>query len=411
MDKSIFYKRQQKFGQKLKQLHHWNALFFTFLALTGLLLVSSDFRQWLPQVRIWVKDSHIWIGFISLLPLLFYTPKMVKHLKTLRKRKNNRTNLYVVLSILGALIVSGILLTFQRELNPGLSSFALIVHDIMTWVGVPYLIYHSITRSQWFKAIEKRRAEEKENKRMVIEDSNPIMNRRTFLRRGTGAGIVIVFSPFIYQWAKPYLNLPSGPPPPSEMPLTEAFSPLPTPAPKSKPPIGGGRTGEFRYYTVTQMPTITDDNFSFTIDGLVDQVQEWDWESFVGINRGVQVANFYCVTGWSVFDVTWEGIKLSDLLKRAGVKDKATHVKFYSQDGVYTDSLTLDQAMDDDVMVAMLIDGELIPNRNGGPVRLIVPRMYAYKSVKWLNRIELIDEEHIGYWQQRGYGQDAWVKL
>ncbi|TGB01943.1 molybdopterin-dependent oxidoreductase [Halobacillus salinus] len=411
MDKRIFYKKQQKFGQKLKQLHHWNALLFTFLAFTGLILVSSEFRQWLPQVRIWVRDSHIWIGFISLLPLLFYGPKLVKHLKTLRKRRNNRVNLYVVLFVLVALIASGLLLTFQRSLNPALSSFALITHDIMTWFGVPYLLYHSITRSRWFKAIEKRRAEEKQNKRMVIEEGNPVMNRRTFLRRGTGTGIALVFTPFIYQWAKPYLGIQSSSSSTSTLPLTEAFSPMPTPLPKSKPPIGGGRSGDFRYYTVTRMPDISDENFSFTIDGLVDRSKQWDWKDFVNLSREVQVSNFYCVTGWSVYDVTWEGIKLRDLLEKAGVQKKATHVKFYSQDGVYTDSLTLDQAMDADVMVAMLIDGELIPNRNGGPVRLIVPKMYAYKSVKWLNRIELIDEEHIGYWEQRGYSKDAWVNL
>ncbi|WP_343063332.1 molybdopterin-dependent oxidoreductase [Halobacillus locisalis] len=411
MDKSIFYKKQKKFGQSLKQLHHWNALLCTFLALTGLILVSSEFRQWLPQVRIWVKDSHIWMGFISILPLVFYRPKMIKHLRTLRKRKNNRMNLYVVLSILIALLISGLILTFQRNFGPGISAFALIVHDMMTWIGVPYLIYHSITRSGWFKAIEKRRAEEKQNKRMVIEEGNPIMNRRTLLRRGTGVGIVLVFTPFIYQWLKPYLSIPSPSEPSSGLPLTEAFSPMPTPAPKSKPPIGGGRNGEFRYYTVTPMPTINDDNFSFTIDGLVDNSASWNWEEFVNLSREVQVSNFYCVTGWSVYDVTWEGIKLKDLLDQAVIHSNATHVKFYSQDGVYTDSLTIDQAMQEDVMVAMLIDGQLIPNRNGGPVRLIVPKMYAYKSVKWLNRIELIDEEHIGYWEQRGYSTDAWVNL
>ncbi|QNG61874.1 molybdopterin-dependent oxidoreductase [Bacillus sp. PAMC26568] len=63
----------------------------------------------------------------------------------------------------------------------------------------------------------------------------------------------------------------------------------------------------------------------------------------------------------------------------------------------------------DDVMVAVLIDGDLITEKNGGQVRLIVPKMYAYKSVKWLNRIELIDYVHIGYWEKRGYSKDAWV--
>lgn len=84
-------------------------------------------------------------------------------------------------------------------------------------------------------------------------------------------------------------------------------------------------------------------------------------------------------------------------------------VKFYSGDGVYTDSLTLDQARMDDIMVAVMHDGKPIPNQLGGPVRLVTPQMYAYKSVKWLNRIELINEDYVGYWEQRGYDKDAWL--
>lgn len=85
------------------------------------------------------------------------------------------------------------------------------------------------------------------------------------------------------------------------------------------------------------------------------------------------------------------------------MQSKAQTVKFYSGDGVYTDTMTLEQADMDDVMVAVMHDGKVIPSDLGGPVKLIVPKMYAYKSVKWLNRIELIEGEHVGYWEQRGY--------
>jgi DMSO/TMAO reductase YedYZ molybdopterin-dependent catalytic subunit len=115
------------------------------------------------------------------------------------------------------------------------------------------------------------------------------------------------------------------------------------------------------------------------------------------------------VTGWSVYHVTYEGIPLSQFLDMAKVKSKARYVKLYSGDGVYTDTLTLEQARLEDVMVAVLMDGQLIPQKLGGPVRLIVPQMYAYKSVKWLKAIELIEEEHVGYWEARGYDTDAWV--
>lgn len=141
----------------------------------------------------------------------------------------------------------------------------------------------------------------------------------------------------------------------------------------------------------------------------MDKKLSWNWEEFVKLQREVQVSDFHCVTGWSVYKNTWEGLPLSKLLDMAGVQPGAVMVKLYSGDGVYTDSLTLDQARMDDIMVAVMHDGKPIPNQLGGPVRLVTPQMYAYKSVKWLNRIELINEDYTGYWEQRGYDKDAWL--
>lgn len=408
MNLKILFQRKLSFGKKLIQLHYYNAILFFVLSLTGLLLFSSTFRSTIPSIRVLVKDLHIWIGVISCLPLLFYFPNMKKHVKTLSRKKNNRINLKLVMTILIVLIISGFLLTFHRQTLPIVSSWALIIHDLATWVGLPYVIYHSITRSKWFKNAEKRfihKAEIKE-KPLLIEDGNPILKRRTFLRLLSGSMIAILFLPIILKWIQLNFASVSGKTPVSK---GNQFSPIPKPAAKSVPPIGGGRKGEFRYYTVTEIPKLNDKNWSFTIDGLVDNPSIYKWDQFVQLKRDVQVSDFHCVTGWSVYSVTWEGIPLRTLLQQSGIKKEAKYVKLYSADGVYTDTLLLDQAMLDDVMVAVLIDGDLITEKNGGPVRLIVPKMYAYKSVKWLNRIELIDYEHIGYWEKRGYSKDAWV--
>jgi DMSO/TMAO reductase YedYZ molybdopterin-dependent catalytic subunit len=133
------------------------------------------------------------------------------------------------------------------------------------------------------------------------------------------------------------------------------------------------------------------------------------WGEFTDIPRKVQVSNFHCITGWSVYNVTYEGIPLTRLLTLAGVQPEAGHAKFYSGDGVYTSALSMEQARMEDVMVAVLMDGEPIPSDLGGPARLIVPKMYAYKGVKWLNALELIAEPYNGYWESRGYKNDAWV--
>ncbi|UOQ84857.1 molybdopterin-dependent oxidoreductase [Gracilibacillus salinarum] len=403
MNWRLIFTKKLNVGQRLVRLHHANAIIFTVLAITGFLLFSSSFRLVFPAIRVWVRESHVWIGFISLLPILFYMPKMQKHLKTLRKRKNHRINLYYVLTVLCTLILSGVVLTYHRHVPPLISSSALVIHDLATWLGVPYLIYHSVTRSKWFKRLVK--PVKKEEKPLVVEDHNPIYRRRTFLQLITGLIIMLVFSPSILKWLRTYFPELE---PKSRVADANQFR-NPQPAGDSAPPIGGGRRGEFRYYTVTEMPTQSEENWQFSIDGLVNNTQSYDWDQFLQLKRDVQVSNFYCVTGWSVYDVTWEGIPLKKLLEDANVTKQARFVKFYSADGVYTDTLTIEQAMMDDVMVAVLIDGELISKKNGGPVRLIVPEMYAYKSVKWLNRIELIEEEHVGYWEKRGYSTDAWV--
>jgi len=110
-----------------------------------------------------------------------------------------------------------------------------------------------------------------------------------------------------------------------------------------------------------------------------------------------------------VNDVPWSGVLLSDLLREAGAKDSARALRFLSFDGVYTESLTLEQSLTPDVLVATSMWGKPITREHGGPVRLYVVPMYGYKSLKWLSGIELGSTVIPGYWEQRGYDIDAWV--
>jgi len=119
--------------------------------------------------------------------------------------------------------------------------------------------------------------------------------------------------------------------------------------------------------------------------------------------------DFQCVTGWRVHDVEWKGVRLADLLDRAGVQSDARAIRFHSFDGAYTESLTLAQARRADVIVAYEMEGSPLSDEHGGPVRLYVAPMYGYKSLKWLDRIELTHEVEEGYWEVRGYDVDGWV--
>ncbi len=183
--------------------------------------------------------------------------------------------------------------------------------------------------------------------------------RKAFIRTVIGVGLTISLGPSLIKWIS---NLGSR-----QEQAAYNFLPVPQPLPESAPPIGGGAIDTFRSYSVTRLPLFTSDNWSFTIDGLVEKPVTWNWEEFVALKRSVQVSDFHCVTGWSVYKNTWEGLPLKELLERAQVKVQARVVKFHSGDGVYTDSLTLSQADMDNVIVAVLHDGKPIPNDLGFP--------------------------------------------
>jgi len=174
-------------------------------------------------------------------------------------------------------------------------------------------------------------------------------------------------------------------------------------------------TGRFRIYTVTgSLPKRSDAEYRLTVDGAVDRPAVLDLADLrERLPQTSLKKDFQCVTGWRVQDVPWQGVKLADLLDEAGVQSSATHVRFWSFDGVYTETLTLDQARRDDVLVAHRMQGRSVTREHGGPVRLYVAPMYGYKSLKWLERIQLTsaldDPTDPGYWEAYGYDLDAWV--
>ena len=168
--------------------------------------------------------------------------------------------------------------------------------------------------------------------------------------------------------------------------------------------------GRFRIYSVTaHMPERSAEDYRLTVDGLVDRPLTLTLDDLTTRPQTELTLDFQCVTGWRVADVPWKGVRLAELLDEAGVTDGATHLRIHSFDGTYTESLTLEQARRDDVLVAHEMLEAPVTREQGGPVRLFVGPMYGYKSLKWLERIEVVDALHPGYWEVRGYDVDAWV--
>ena len=168
-------------------------------------------------------------------------------------------------------------------------------------------------------------------------------------------------------------------------------------------------TDGWRIYTVASMPNLDPVAYRLRVSGLVAAPQRFSLADLKAMPRAEQVSDFHCVTGWSVQNVQWAGVRIADLLQAAGATKGVQALRFVSAEAPYDDSLTLKQALLPDVMLAYEMDGKPISRAHGAPVRLVMPEMYGYKSVKWVNHVELGGTTQPGYWEQHGYDADAWI--
>ncbi|NJP43864.1 molybdopterin-dependent oxidoreductase [Actinacidiphila epipremni] len=171
-------------------------------------------------------------------------------------------------------------------------------------------------------------------------------------------------------------------------------------------PGGGG----FRFYSVSDsIPHRGETDYRLTVDGLVDHRADYRLADLRALPQTRLVRDVQCVTGWRVPKTAFSGVLLSTLLETAGVRSGAAAVRFSCFDGVYTESLTLDQARRADVLVALTMNDKPVTAAHGGPVRLYVAPMYFYKSAKWLSGITVTKDVRPGYWEHYGYDVDGWV--
>jgi DMSO/TMAO reductase YedYZ molybdopterin-dependent catalytic subunit len=166
----------------------------------------------------------------------------------------------------------------------------------------------------------------------------------------------------------------------------------------------------WRIYTVSgSMPTFDAATWRLEVGGLVDRTLSLSYDDLRSLPRASQVSDFHCVTGWSVKNVKWTGVRLGDVFAAAKPKPGAHGLQFVSAEVPYVDYLTLDQGRIPDVMLAYEMDGKPLAREHGAPLRLVIPEMYGYKNVKWLREVNLVSAAEPGYWEQLGYDRDAWV--
>jgi sulfoxide reductase catalytic subunit YedY len=166
----------------------------------------------------------------------------------------------------------------------------------------------------------------------------------------------------------------------------------------------------WRIYTISgHMPTFDRRAWRLRIDGLVERPVDITYDQLLALPRAEQVSDFHCVTGWSVEKVHWAGVRFRDVLALVRATGEVGALTFVSAERPYLDSLTLDDALLPDVMLAYEMDGKPLTQAHGAPVRVVIPEMYGYKGVKWVERIELAAAPETGYWEERGYDEDAWI--
>jgi len=153
-------------------------------------------------------------------------------------------------------------------------------------------------------------------------------------------------------------------------------------------------------------PEIPLDRWRLTIDGLVEAPTVWRWDDVLAQPEFEDVSDIHCVTSWSRFDNRWRGVSARHLLSVVRPRPEAKHVIFHSYD-TYTTNVALDAFAEEDVLLATHHDGEPIPVEHGGPLRVIMPRWYFWKSAKWVKRIEFVAADRPGFWEERGYHNEG----
>lgn len=146
------------------------------------------------------------------------------------------------------------------------------------------------------------------------------------------------------------------------------------------------------------------ERWDFTMKGEIDQPKRWTWEEFRALPHESITADIHCVTKWSKLDTHWEGVSVDTLL--AGVESGAEYVIAFC-DGGYTTNLPLEAVTGGKTWVVYAYDGQPITPEHGGPVRLLVPQRYFWKSAKWVRGLRLVEEDEPGFWESLGYHNDG----
>jgi DMSO/TMAO reductase YedYZ molybdopterin-dependent catalytic subunit len=174
-------------------------------------------------------------------------------------------------------------------------------------------------------------------------------------------------------------------------------------------PPGQSLTERFPVLHIGSPPRFNPATWDFYLRGLVETPKRFTWDEFSALPTITQTCDLHCVTSWSKLDTHWEGISIHEIMKHVTLKPEAQYVLVHADPG-YTTNLPLPELLQPDVMLALKYDGQPLPLEHGYPVRLLVPRLYLWKSAKWVRGLEFMSHDKPGFWEQYGYHNygDPW---
>ena len=175
-------------------------------------------------------------------------------------------------------------------------------------------------------------------------------------------------------------------------------------------PPGQSRTVKWPVLDAGGPPQFSDLQWSLSVFRLVRQPRQWTWNEFQELPRTKVLADFHCVTRWSQLDNLWEGVATREIARLVEISSEAKFVLAHGYDNDWTTNMPLDAFLAEDALLADKRNGEPLSIEHGGPLRLVIPRLYAWKSAKWIRAIEFLSKDEAGFWEREGYHMngDPW---
>ena len=178
-------------------------------------------------------------------------------------------------------------------------------------------------------------------------------------------------------------------------------------------PVGQHEVKNWPVLDLGEQPQVSPEEWKLEVAGLVENPFTLTWDQFLALPQAEDVSDFHCVTTWSRYDNRWRGVRFKTIAELAVPREDARFVLCTGYDfepGTdipYTTNIPLERAIEDDVLLVHTWEGQPLPRDHGGPVRIITPRLYAWKGTKWIRQVEFLAEGRKGFWEERGYSNSA----